>query len=67
MLEGKPSVINQVISLEPFLNTNCKLVIKREDLIHPHISGNKYRKLKYNLINAKKEGFNTLLTFRSVF
>ncbi|MDX5437307.1 MAG: 1-aminocyclopropane-1-carboxylate deaminase/D-cysteine desulfhydrase, partial [Pontibacter sp.] len=25
------------------------LWIKREDLLHPHISGNKWRKLKYNL------------------
>ena len=67
MLENKPSVVNQVIPLEPFLNTNCKLVFKREDLIHPYISGNKYRKLKYNLINAKKECLNTLLTFGGAY
>ncbi|QQV01507.1 MULTISPECIES: 1-aminocyclopropane-1-carboxylate deaminase/D-cysteine desulfhydrase [Chryseobacterium] len=28
---------------------NIKLFIKREDLIHPHISGNKYWKLFYNI------------------
>lgn len=37
--------------------------IKRDDLIHPEISGNKFRKLKYNLIKASDAGANTLLTF----
>jgi hypothetical protein len=27
--------------------------IKREDLIHPFVSGNKFRKLKYNLLQDK--------------
>lgn len=43
------------------------LYVKREDLIHPFISGNKYRKLKYNLIQAKEEGQTTLLTFGGAF
>jgi len=43
------------------------LYIKREDIIHPHISGNKYRKLKYNLREAKKQGKDTLLTFGGAF
>ena len=42
---------------------NVELFIKREDLIHPIISGNKYRKLKYNFLQAKIENHNTLLTF----
>lgn len=41
--------------------------IKREDLIHPFVSGNKYRKLKYNLLKAKEEGYSTLLTFGGAF
>lgn len=53
--------------LEDFFNTNCKLVIKREDLLHPYISGNKYRKLKYNLIAAKTKGYTTLLTFGGAY
>ena len=48
-------------------NANVELYIKREDLIHPLISGNKYRKLKYNLIQAKKENHATLLTFGGAF
>ena len=41
--------------------------IKREDLIHPFVSGNKFRKLKYNLLQAKVENQNTLLTFGGAF
>lgn len=48
-------------------NPNVELYIKREDLIHPLISGNKFRKLKYNLIQAKKESKSTLLTFGGAF
>ena len=48
-------------------NTNITLFIKREDLLHPLISGNKYRKLKYNLAQAKKENKDTLLTFGGAF
>jgi 1-aminocyclopropane-1-carboxylate deaminase/D-cysteine desulfhydrase-like pyridoxal-dependent ACC family enzyme len=33
------------------INKNIKLFIKREDLIHPHISGNKYWKLFFNINN----------------
>ena len=43
------------------------LYIKREDTIHPLISGNKYRKLKYNLIEAKKREQHTLLTFGGAY
>jgi len=41
--------------------------IKREDLLHPFISGNKFRKLKYNLLQAKAENYDTILTFGGAF
>ena len=41
--------------------------IKREDLIHPFVSGNKFRKLKYNLLQAKADNQKTLLTFGGAF
>ncbi|MDT0559074.1 pyridoxal-phosphate dependent enzyme [Ichthyenterobacterium sp. W332] len=44
-----------------------ELFIKREDLLHPVISGNKFRKLKYNLTEAKQQGLKTLLTFGGAF
>lgn len=41
--------------------------VKREDLLHPHISGNKWRKLKYNLQEAQRQGHHTLLTFGGAY
>lgn len=40
-----------------------KVFVKRDDLIHPQISGNKWRKLKFNLLEAKKLGYTKLITF----
>lgn len=48
-------------------NKGVRLLIKREDLIHPLISGNKYRKLKYNLQRAHQENHQTLLTFGGAY
>ena len=48
----------------PFLeNAGITLYVKRDDLIHPQFGGNKWRKLKYNLIAAREKNCNTLLTF----
>lgn len=57
--------LNQHINLE-FPN-GISLHIKREDLIHPFVSGNKFRKLKYNLLQAKAQNQETLLTFGGAF
>ena len=58
---------NQEIILPELEKRDIRLFLKREDTIHPFISGNKYRKLKYNLIEAKNKGFNTLLTFGGAY
>lgn len=57
--------INQHIVLPK--SKGVELFVKREDNIHPFVSGNKYRKLKYNLIEAEKSGFKTLLTFGGAY
>ena len=57
--------LNQQINLE--LTNGISLHIKREDLIHPFVSGNKFRKLKYNLLEAKAQNSDTLLTFGGAF
>jgi len=44
-----------------------ELYIKRDDLIHPFISGNKWRKLKYNLLEAENQKKDTLLSFGGAF
>ena len=57
--------LNQPVKLS--FNNEVEITIKREDKIHPYISGNKFRKLKYNLIAAKEQGYATLLTFGGAF
>ena len=44
-----------------------QLWLKRDDLLHPLVSGNKWRKLKYNLLAAYEQGFSTLLTFGGAY
>lgn len=56
---------NQKIAF-PFANT-ISLYIKREDAIHPFISGNKFRKLKYNLNHFEEQGYDSLITFGGAF
>ncbi|RNI28570.1 1-aminocyclopropane-1-carboxylate deaminase/D-cysteine desulfhydrase [Rufibacter latericius] len=43
------------------------LSILREDLLHPGIPGNKWRKLKYNLQEAREKECETLVTFGGAF
>lgn len=44
-----------------------RLLIKREDQNHPFVSGNKWWKLKYNLVEAQQQHYSTLLTFGGAF
>lgn len=41
--------------------------IKRDDLIDPIISGNKWRKLKYNLRHVKENGFKGIISFGGAY
>lgn len=41
--------------------------LKRDDKIHDLVSGNKFRKLKYNITSAKKNKKTTLLTFGGAY
>ncbi|MBK7500100.1 MAG: 1-aminocyclopropane-1-carboxylate deaminase/D-cysteine desulfhydrase [Ignavibacteriales bacterium] len=50
-----------------FEQKQIKFFIKREDLTDEFISGNKFYKLKYNLIEAEKLGLNALLTFGGAY
>jgi 1-aminocyclopropane-1-carboxylate deaminase len=53
----------QKITFAPFNN----LFVKRDDLIDPYISGNKWRKLKYILARAKAENKTHLVTFGGAY
>ncbi len=58
---------NQLVNLPMLQERNIVLAMKREDRIHPWVSGNKYRKLKFNLLEAKSQGHQTLLTFGGAY
>lgn len=59
------NLVNQKLSLH--FKNGIQLSIKREDLLHPYISGNKYRKLKYNLEHFKNSDYDGLITFGGAF
>ncbi len=58
---------NQQVFLPILEEKKVELFIKREDLIHPFVSGNKFRKLKYNLQEAKKLKKKALFTYGGAF
>jgi 1-aminocyclopropane-1-carboxylate deaminase len=47
--------------------SGIELYIKRDDLIHPYISGNKWRKLKYLIQTAQLQNKKTLVTFGGAY
>ncbi len=51
----------------PGVTSDISILLKRLDLIHPHITGNKWYKLKHNLQKAEDEGYDTILTFGGAF
>lgn len=64
--EPTPSPLHE-INDPTFAKKQVQVWMKRDDLIHPFISGNKWRKLKYNIQHAKKRDFDTLLTFGGAY
>jgi len=62
-----PKTLNQQIFLPELESKNIQLFIKREDQIDPFVSGNKFRKLKYNLKKAHLENKQIILTFGGAF
>ena len=58
---------NQQLFLPILEEKKVDLFVKREDVIHPFVSGNKFRKLKYNIREAKNHHKRVLLTFGGAF
>src|SRR5690606_36815155 len=50
-----------------FERKGIEIMIKRDDLIHPYISGNKWRKLKYVLRDAEFQDKRHLVTFGGAY
>ncbi|BAZ87158.1 1-aminocyclopropane-1-carboxylate deaminase/D-cysteine desulfhydrase [Dolichospermum compactum] len=61
-----PPLIQQINS-EIGDNAGVKLYVLRLDLMHPQINGNKWFKLKYNLVEAKEKNLSTILTFGGAY
>ena len=67
MIDLKFHSPEEEISFAPITDHHIRLFIKRDDLIHPFISGNKWRKLKYNLFKAQENTKNHLVTFGGAY
>jgi 1-aminocyclopropane-1-carboxylate deaminase len=57
----------QQIRAQLFKERGLEVFIKRDDMIHPIISGNKWRKLKYLLKQAQAESKTHLVTFGGAY
>ncbi|MEU1149769.1 1-aminocyclopropane-1-carboxylate deaminase/D-cysteine desulfhydrase [Streptomyces sp. NPDC005863] len=57
----------QPIADDRFARRGVRLLLKRDDLIHPDLPGNKYRKLVLNLRAAADAGHDTLVTFGGAY
>lgn len=57
----------QPVSDPRFEARDVRLLLKRDDRIHPDLPGNKYRKLALNLERARAAGHRTLLTFGGAY
>jgi len=63
MIIKNPYAPIEAINFNEINKRDVQLFVKREDLSHPYISGNKWRKLKYNIIEAEKLNKSVLVTF----
>ena len=62
-----PSSRRQSISAILGFPPDIVIDLLREDELHPLISGNKFRKLKYNVLEAKQAGVSGLMTFGGAY
>jgi len=62
----KPSLLTKV-SDSLLEKHQVELWVKRDDLLHPIISGNKWRKLKYSLNHALTMGANTIISMGGTY
>ncbi len=60
-----PSSIESLVS--PYFDNNTNIDLLRDDLIHPIVSGNKWRKLKYIIQDFKASKAEILVTFGGAY
>lgn len=59
--------ILQPLASEHWKKRNLTILVKRDDLIHTEISGNKWRKLLYSIEEAKQRKNDSIITFGGAF
>jgi len=57
----------QLVEEKGFSAQGIRLDIKRDDLIHPIISGNKWRKLKYLLLSIESQGYRSVASMGGAY
>lgn len=65
-MDTSKSILQEVF-FSPREGTPFSFDVKRDDLIDPLISGNKWRKLKYNILHAKQLNKKGILTFGGAY
>ncbi|MEL7145727.1 MAG: pyridoxal-phosphate dependent enzyme [Bacteroidota bacterium] len=67
MFNSTPISAIQSFALPENNASGVSLYMLREDLLHPEVSGNKWRKLKYNILKMQELGHDRLVTFGGAF
>ena len=67
MFPTLPKILIQEIRSEFLSKHNVQLYIQRDDLIHSEISGNKWRKLKYNINEYFFQDCQNIVTFGGAY
>lgn len=57
----------QRVELDVLAGAGIELLVRRDDLIDPQLSGNKFYKLFFNLLVAREQGFTSLLSFGGAY
>lgn len=67
MFPSLPKIPIQELKADWLLENNVKLLIKREDLLHAEVSGNKWRKLELNYNYFEQNNYTEIVTFGGAF
>ncbi|WP_030771409.1 1-aminocyclopropane-1-carboxylate deaminase/D-cysteine desulfhydrase [Streptomyces sp. NRRL F-2664] len=67
LLQPRPPSPLQEVRDERFERHGVRLLLKRDDLVHPELPGNKWRKLAPNLRAALEAGHERLVTFGGAY
>ncbi|MCX4691083.1 1-aminocyclopropane-1-carboxylate deaminase/D-cysteine desulfhydrase [Streptomyces sp. NBC_01408] len=67
LLEPRPPSPLQEVRDDRFERYGVRLLLKRDDLVHPELPGNKWRKLAPNLRAAVAGGYGCLVTFGGAY